>query len=370
MIETLFIGLDVHKRSVSVATAEGFRGGEVSFLGDIENTPDAIARLMRRLARKGGDLEFCYEAGCCGYGVFRQITEAGHACQVVAPTRIPRAPGDVIKTDRRDAQRLAVLHRAGDLTAVWVPDPAHEAMRDLVRARQDAAMHQTRMRQQLLAFLLRHGRLYEPNRKHWTQRHRQWLGKQSFEHPAQNAVFQDYMEAVWSARDRDLALRAEIEAQLPHWSLASLVAALRCLRGIDMISATTIMAGVGDISRFDTARQFMSFLGLTPSEHSSGTSTRRGGITKMGNGEVRRMLIEAGWSYRYPARLSQDKMELLNTQPASVRSLTWTAQKRLCKRYRQLSHRGKKPTVVVTAIARELSGFVWALGQQIRPDLT
>ncbi|MEM1277984.1 MAG: IS110 family transposase, partial [Pseudomonadota bacterium] len=254
-----------------------------------------------------------------------------------------------------------------DLKPVWVPDPCHEAMRDLVRARHDAAVHQTRMRQQLLAFLLRHGRLYEPNRKHWTYRHRQWLGKQVFDHPAQQAVFQDYMEAVWAASDRDHALRSQIEAHVADWSLGELVAALRCLRGIDMISATTILAGVGDLNRFETPRQFMGFLGLTPSEYSSGTSIRRGGITKAGNGEVRRMLVEAGWSYRYPARLSQDKVALLDTQSANVRKIAWTAQERLCRRYRQLTYRGKKPTVVVTAIARELSGFVWALGQEIGP---
>lgn len=365
----LYIGLDVHKNSIAVATAEGGRGGEVLYHGEIANDPSSIAALLKRFSKKKRVLEFCYEAGCCGYVIYRQIIAAGHACMVVAPSRIPRAPGDRIKTDRRDAQNLAVLHRSGDLTRVWVPDEAHEAMRDLIRARLDATKQLMVARQQLLAFLLRHGRNYEGGRKYWTVRHRDWLGKQSFNEAAQNAVFQDYVEAVFVATDRRNSLVKRIELLLPAWSLGDLVHALRCFRGLEMISAATFLASVGDLSRFDTPRQLMGYLGLTPSEHSSGGRIYRGGITKTGNRDARRMLIEAAWSYRYPARLSQDKIKLLANQPKIVRDTAWKAQERLCRRYRALTRRGKKSTVVVAAIARELAGFIWALGRSLQPEL-
>ena len=285
---------------------------------------------------------------------------------VVAPSMIPRKPGERIKTDRRDSQKLAVAHRAGDLTPVWVPDPVHEAMRDLVRARMDAAMALMRARQQLLAFLLRHGRTYEKG-KYWTQRHRVWLAGQVFEQPAHQLVFQDYVEAVFTAQERRDQLLERISALLPTWSMGPLVEALRGLRGIDLISAVTFTAAVGDLGRFETPRQLMAYLGLVPSEQSSGERVRRGGITKTGNGEARRMLVEAAWSYRYPARVAQEKVEILVRLPKPVRDIAWKAQTRLCGRFRKLSAAGKKPTVVVTAIARELSGFVWAIGHEVAP---
>lgn len=368
MKKSLFIGLDVHKRSISVAVAEDERGGEVRFLGDIESTSDAISKIAGKLSDDNISLEFCYEAGACGYGLYRQLTELGHNCTVVAPSRIPRASGDKVKTDRRDAQRLAVLHRSGDLTAVWVPDTTHEAMRDLTRARTDAMMHLMRARQQLLAFLLRHGRIYEANRKHWTLRHRRWLSTQNFAEPAKNVVFQDYVEAVWAAEERKEALVSRIAELVPAWSLGSQVEVLRCVRGLDLVSAATFLASVGDLSRFDTPRQLMSYLGLTPSECSSGGRIRRGGITKTGNKEARRMLVEASWSYRYPARVAQHKSDILIKQPKPIRDIVWKTQERLCARYRKLIHCGKKPTVVATAIARELSGFIWAISHELQPS--
>jgi transposase len=281
---------------------------------------------------------------------------------------IPRKPGERIKTDRRDSQKLAVLHRSGDLTAVWVPDPTHEALRDLVRARVDASMHLMRARQQLLAFLFRHGRTYMTGR-YWTQRHRSWLAGQTFELVAHQIVFQDYVEAVWTAQERRDTLIEKITEMMTSWSLGPLVEALRGLRGIDLLSAATFVATTGDLSRFESPRLLMGYLGLVPSEHSSGGNTRRGGITKTGNREARRMLIEAAWSYRYPARVAKEKAEILVRLPKSVRDIAWKAQTRLCARYRTMIAKGKKSTVVVAALARELAGFVWAIGQEIRPSM-
>jgi transposase len=367
--KTLYVGLDVHKVSISVTTAEEGRDGQVRFIGAIPNTPTDVAKLVRRLGKNDQRLEFCYEAGCCGYGIYRQIIELGHGCAVIAPSRIPQKPGDRIKTDRRDSQKLAILHRSGDLISVWVPDQIHEAMRDLARARVDAVMQRMRARQQLLAFLLRHQRTYETG-KHWTQRHRSWLAGQTFEQPAHQIVFQDYVEAVVTASDRQSQLCDRIEALLPAWSMAPVVEALRGLRGIDTISAVSFIAAVGDLGRFETPSKLMNFLGLVPSEHSSGDRIQRGGITKTGNREARRMLIEAAWSYRYPARVAKDKAEIIDQLPKPIRDIAWKAQTRLCERYRRLGAAGKKPTVVVAAIARELSGFVWAIGQEVKPALT
>jgi transposase len=282
---------------------------------------------------------------------------------------IPRKPGDRIKTDRRDSQNLAILHRSGDLTPVWVPDATHEAVRDLARARVDASMHLMRARQQLLAFLLRHGRTYKTG-KHWTQRHRSWLAGQTFELRAHQIVFQDYVEAVWTAQQRRDTLIERLAEMMTSWSLGPLVDALRGLRGIDLLSAATFVAATGDLSRFESPRRLMGYLGLVPSEHSSGGNIRRGGITKTGNREARRMLIEAAWSYRYPARVAKDKAEVLVRLPKGVRDIAWKAQTRLCARYRTMIAKGKKSTVVVAALARELAGFVWAIGQELRPTMT
>lgn len=277
--------------------------------------------------------------------------------------------GDRVKTDRRDSQRLAILHRSGELTRVWVPDELHEAIRDLVRARSDAVMQLMRARQQLLAFLLRHGRIYPPGHNHWTKLHRRWLAMQTFEQPAHQIVFQDYLEAVLTATDRRDNLIERITAIISGWSMKPLVEALRGLRGMDLVAAVTFVATVGDLTRFENPRQLMAYLGLVPSEHSSGSNVRRGGITKTGSAEARRMLVEASWCYKYPARVARNKAEIVDLLPKRVRDIAWKAQTRLCVRYRKLEARGKKSTVVVTAIARELSGFIWAIGQEVRPTV-
>ena len=338
--------------------------GDVREYGKVANTPAAAKALATKLSRVGNALRFCYEAGPCGYGIQRQLTLVGHDCVVVAPSLIPRKPGDRIKTDRRDAINLAKLHRAGELTAVWVPDPAHEAIRDLVRARLAAVRGLRQARQQLSGFLLRHGRHY--NRPAWTLMHRRWMAGLRFEQAAHHIVLEDCIAAVEAATARRDRLEAHIEAALPDWSLAPVVRALQALRGMALVAAATVIAELGDITRFANPRQLMAYLGLVPSEHSSGATRRQGGITKAGNGAARRMLIEAAWSYRFPARISREQLLRQEGLAKPIRNTAWKAQERLCRRYRKLARTGKSPTVVTTAIARELTGFASAIAKHVQ----
>ncbi|WP_425331338.1 IS110 family transposase [Paracoccus ravus] len=304
MQSIIFIGLDVHKATISVAVAQGERGGEVRHWGTILHRPDDVRKLVEKLRTGGRKLHFCYEAGPCGYGLHRQLLEMGQDCIVVAPSLIPVKAGDRVKTDRGDAIMLAKLHRAGDLTAVWMPDTAHEAMRDLVRARATAIRVSGKARQHLQGFLLRHGRIY-PGKKGWTVAYRRWLTTVRFQHPAQQIVLQDYIDAVADAEARVARLTAQIAELLPEWKLAPVVEAVQAMRGVAFIVAVTVAAEVGDFHRFYSPRQLMAYLGLTPSEHSRGSSQRRGGITKAGNSLARRALIEGAWSYRMQARVTR-----------------------------------------------------------------
>jgi transposase len=368
-----YVGLDVHKDSIVVAVAAGGLRGEVREYGRIANTPTALDRLLRKLGGDGMRLRFCYEAGPCGYGIQRRLSTRGHECVVVAPSLIPKRAGDRVKTDRRDAASLARLHRAGELTAVWVPDAGHEAMRDLVRARLDAVHSLRRARQQLSGFLLRHGCHY--GRPAWTRLHRPhgsspWakgsrLAGLRFEQAVHHIVLEDYIAAVEAAEARRNRLTAQIEAMLPDWTLAPVVAALQTMRGMALVNAATLIAELGDLSRFANPRQLMAYLGLVPSEHSSGASVKRGGITKAGNAAARRLLIEAAWSYRFPARLSRELLLRQERQPRLIRDIAWKGQLRLCARYRRLARTGKPANIVTTAIARELAGFVWAIARQV-----
>jgi transposase len=360
-----YVGLDVHKDGVVVAVAEGGIRGEVREYGRIANTAAALDRLVRKLGGEDVRLRFCYEAGPCGYGIQRHLSGHGHECVVVAPSLIPKRAGDRVKTDRRDAASLARLHRAGELTAVWVPDAGHEAMRDLVRARLAAVHALRRARQQLSGFLLRQGCHY--GRPAWTKLHRRWLAGLKFEQAVHHIVLEDYIAAVEAAEARRDRLTAQIEAMLPDWTLAPVVAALQTMRGMALVNAATLIAELGDLSRFANPRQLMAYLGLVPSEHSSGASVRRGGLTKAGNGAARRLLIEASWTYRFPARVSRELLLRQEEQPKPIREIAWKAQLRLCARYRKLARSGKPANVVTAAIARELAGFIWAIARRVPP---
>ena len=361
----VFVGLDVAKARHAVGVAEDGRQGEVRYLGEIGADVESVRRLVAKLEKRHGRLHFCYEAGPTGYGLYRQLTTLGHHCTVVAPSLIPRRPGDRVKTNRRDALQLARLLRAGELTAVWVPDEAHEAMRDLVRARQVAVEDIRRKRQAISSMMLRQGRTY-PGKKTWGARHVQWLQAQRFDHLAQHLVLQELLLAVSHADERRERIGSAIAELLPQWSLAPVVEALQALRGINLVTAVTVMAEVGDLRRFESPRQLMGYLGLVPGERSTGESVHRLGITKAGNGRVRQALVESAWCYRHPPRTGRAKYYIHARVPPAVRDISAKAQIRLCARYRALSLRGKKLTVAVTAIARELAGFIWAIGREVQ----
>ncbi len=362
--DTRFVALDVHAESVAVAVAES--DGEIRSLGTVANRAESVHRLMRKLG-PAGNLRVCYEAGPTGYVLYWQLTQMGIHCDVVAPTLIPVKVGDRVKTDRRDALKLVRSYRSGDLTPVWVPDPTHEALRDLVRAREAAKRDQLRARHRLQKFLLRHGRRPPEEIRPWTERHLTWVRQMTFEAPAQEAVRLDYLTEVDHARERVVRLERSIDMAITTAPVAirEVVAALQALRGIAKVSAVTIVAEVGQLSRFARPRQLMGYSGAVSRESSSGGRVRRGAITKTGNAHLRRIVGEAAWAYRHkPAVLGALRIRQEGL-PETVKEIAWKAQHRLHMKYRRLLGRGKNKQQVITAVARELLGFIWAIGVHV-----
>lgn len=359
------VGMDVHKDSIEIVIAETTGTHEVRHYGKINGDMASLDKAVRKLKSTRRELHFVYEAGPCGYEIYRHLSSQGFTCVVVAPSKTPRRSGDRIKNDRRDAQTLARLYRAGELTPVYVPRQDDEAMRDLTRAREDAVKALRTARQRLGAFLLRHGHRY-PGKTSWNPAHMRWLSDVTMPHPAQQITLQEYIHAVSEGTLRVDRLVDQILKLLPQWRLAPVVEALQALRGVAPIVATTTVSEIGDITRFENPRQFMAYLGLVPSEYSSGQSVKRGSITKTGNGHVRRVLVEAAQAYSYPARISRFLLKRQQGLPQPIREIAWKAQVRLCGRFRRLMAQGKLKTKVVTAIARELSGFIWAIAREVQ----
>lgn len=362
-----FVGLDVHAETIEVGVAEaGREPGRC--VGSIKHD---VPKLLKLLARYGDsrDVHVVYEAGPTGYGLQRALAKRGYRCEVIAPSLIPKRAGDRVKTDRRDCKRLAELSRAGELCRVWVPDPADEAIRDLARAREDAVNARKQARQQLKAFLLRHELRYR-QRTSWTKTFYRWLSSLSFQSSGAQTAFTEYWQAVGSADERVARLTDALVRSIAGWRFEPVVKALLVLRGIDWISAISLVAEIGDMQRFSHPRQLMAYLGLVPSEHSSGERVVRGGITKAGNGHGRRLLTEAAWNYRFRARIGYAAQRRAEDLPQLLRDIGWKAQLRLTGRFARLRARGLHQNKVCVAIARELAGFVWAIARkqlELRP---
>ncbi len=361
MSKVRFLGLDVHAETIAVAVAES--NGEVRRYGVIPNQLDAIRRMVKKLG-PAAELRACYEAGPTGYVLFWELTGLGVSCEVIAPSLVPTKAGDRVKTDRRDAEKLARSYRAGDLTPVWVPDAAHEALRDLVRAREDAKQDQQRARHRLSKFLLRHGRWPEVRMKSWTKMYMEWLKRKvHFDEPALEATLLDYVHEVEHAAERivrlEKAIAEAIEKSAPE--LRAVIAALQALRGIAMLTAVSIIAELGILSRFTTPRQLMGYSGLVPSEFSSGHRTQRGGITKTGNAHLRRVIVEAAWAYQHRPWVGGYLRKRQKGLDPEIVEIAWKAQNRLHTRYKKLAARGKNKNQIVTAVGRELIGFIWAI---------
>jgi transposase len=360
----LYVGLDVHKDSISVAYAKD-GGAEPTFLGRFGSLHRDVDTFVRKLTSKSNAIRFVYEAGPCGYWLYRLLTKRGLACWVVSPTMVPKRSGDRVKTDRRDALQLARLMRSGDLAPVYVPTVEDEAIRDLSRAREDARDDHNASRHRLKSFLLRHDIRYE-GRATWNAAHLRWVARVVMPTPASQFAFQELVNTISERQERLQRIEAELMTQAQSWRMCPVVQALQALRGVQFIVAVTMVAELGDLSRFDNPRQLMKYLGLTPAEYSSGEQRRLRGITKTGNRRARRALIESAKSYRYKAKVSEAIRKRQEGVPKTVCDIAWRAQVRLCQRYRTLLAKGKHANTVTTAIAREIAGFMWDIARQVQ----
>ena len=356
----LFVGMDVHKDSISVAYIADQQGAELVHYGAIGTQQYAIDKLIRKLQSKAHTLHFVYEAGPCGYWLYRYLTKKGHPCFVVAPSLIPKKSGDRVKTDRRDAAALARLFRSGDLTPVYVPEVGDEAIWDLSRAREDAMLDLRDAKQRLKAFLLRQDIRYT-GQANWGPKHMRWLADVVCSTPAQQIVFQETVQTVNERQLRLERIERELLDQAKTWRLYPVVEAIQAMRGVRFTVAITVIAELGDLTRFDQPRQLMAYLGVTPSEYSSGSKRRLGSITKTGNTHARRVLVEGAWAYRYPAKVSREIQRRQEGLPQPIQAIAWKAQVRLCKRYQKLIAKGKNKNTVVVAIVREMIAFIWAI---------
>ena len=356
-----FVGLDVHKDSIAIAVAEAGRES-AKFLGTI---PNDASRLRSRLKRFGApeSVLICYEAGPTGYGLYRKLLEWGYTCEVIAPSRTPRKSADHIKTDRRDAERLAHYLRSGDLTAIRVPTEEEEAMRDLLRAREDAKQAEKRAKKQLGMFLLRHGRIWS-GQSNWTLKHMLWIGAQGFDNEADTIVLGDYLHEVRRLTERVKSLTTSIEELVPSLECYPLIVALQALRGVKTLVATWVAIEIGDFRRFPSARHFMSFLGVTPSESTSGDTRRLGAITKAGNVRLRSILMQSAWAYRLTPRVEGTLLRRNRRASEPVRDIAWKAQERLHRKLHRLTAKGKPKNKALVAVARELAGFIWSIARQ------
>jgi transposase len=363
MKDTKYIGLDVSKEKIAVAIADEGRK-EPRYFGMIPNTPEALRKLVKQLGSVES-LKVCYEAGCTGYGIYRVLLSLGVECEVMAPSLIPQKPGNRVKTDRRDAIRLAQLHRAGELTSIYVPTEEDEALRDLVRAREDAKEDELRAKHRLTKFLLRYDIHPPKGVNRWTKVYREWLDSLTFKFSTSSVVFEEYRQHLLAIEQRIARLEKEIKAQSEEGFRAPLIKGLQVLRGVAEITATALVAEIGSFHRFKTAKQFMAYLGLVPSESSSGELRKLGKITKTGNKHARRLLIEAAWSYRYKPAVRGKLKERQKEQSASITTISWKAQNRLHDKYYRLLMKGKPQGKAITAVARELAGFIWAVAHEI-----